>query len=136
MIMMTSVPVPAGSPAQRAAEAEAGALQARLVALRDMQALASWLEHRPQLGHDVFARGQPEAIGTAFEPAHQVDVVEVLWASLALFDDAAADLDEACHPAVVRLHDASTARARILWLLAATPESCPSSSSCRNPRRA
>jgi hypothetical protein len=85
--------------------------------------------------------------------AHQIDLAHVPVAPLveqlappcrapavvhrlALFDDAAADLDEACHPAVVRLHDASTARARILWLLAATPESCPSSSSCRNPRRA
>jgi segregation and condensation protein A len=125
VLLRSQLLLPAGSPAQRAAEAEAGALQARLVALRDMQALAGWLEHRPQLGHDVFARGQPEAIGTAFEPAHQVDVVEFLWASLALFDDAAADLDEAYRPVVVRLHDVNAARARILRLLAATPESMP-----------
>ena len=55
--------------------------------LQAAQALAAWLEHRPQLGHDVFARGQPELLGTAIETNHEVDVIEFLWACLALFDD-------------------------------------------------
>lgn len=45
--------------AQQNAEAEANTLQARLVALQEMQALAAWLIARPQLGQDVFARGAP-----------------------------------------------------------------------------
>ena len=58
--------------------------------LQAAQALARWLEHRPQLGQDVFARGQPELLGTALEAQHEVDVIEFLWACLALFDDGAA----------------------------------------------
>jgi hypothetical protein len=38
----------------------------------------------------VFARGQPELLGTVLEPAQQADVIEFLWPSLALFDDDAA----------------------------------------------
>ena len=37
----------------------AGQLRDRLVALQAAQALAAWLDQRPQLGHEVFARGQP-----------------------------------------------------------------------------
>src|SRR6202789_1781321 len=52
--------LPADAPAQQQAVAEADRFRGRLVALQDMQALALWLERRPQLGRDVFARGQPE----------------------------------------------------------------------------
>ena len=55
-----------------------------------MQTLATRLDRRPQLGRDVFARGQPELLGTVLEPAQQADVIEFLWPSLALFDDDAA----------------------------------------------
>jgi segregation and condensation protein A len=41
----------------------------RLAALEDMQALAAWLERRPLLGHDVFARGQPEVFGVSVAAA-------------------------------------------------------------------
>ena len=52
-----------------------------------MQALAIWLERQPQLGHDVFARGLPEVFGVSVEPTPDLDIIEFLWASLALFDD-------------------------------------------------
>jgi hypothetical protein len=39
-----------------------------------MRALASRLERRPQLGQEVFARGQPEIRRTAFTAAHQLNV--------------------------------------------------------------
>ena len=80
--------LPVDHPAHRAAKAEADQLRERLVSLREMQALASWLDRRPQLGCDVFARGQPELVGTTVETDYEVDVIEFLWAGLALFDDA------------------------------------------------
>ena len=54
--------LPADAPARQQAEAAADQLRDRLVALRAMQALAGWLERRPQLGRDVFARGRPEMV--------------------------------------------------------------------------
>ena len=41
-------------------EEAAGSLAARLQALASIRAAADWLAARPQLGQDVFARGQPE----------------------------------------------------------------------------
>ena len=87
LLLRSQLLLPADTPAQLAAAVEADRLRTRLGALQDAQALAGWLERRPQLGREVFARGQPELLGTAFESAHQVDVIEFLWASLALFDD-------------------------------------------------
>ena len=72
--------------------------------LQAAQALAAWLDHRPLLGHDVFARGQPELLGTAIETNHEVDVTEFLWACLALFDDDAEGLDATavyCRPGAI-----------------------------------
>jgi hypothetical protein len=87
--------LPADAPAQQEAAVEADALRGRLVALADTQALAGWLERRPQLGHDVFGRGQPEIFGVSVAAGQAVDVVEFLWASLALFDDDTAAADTA-----------------------------------------
>ena len=81
--------LPPDAPAQVAAAVEAARLRDRLLALRAAQGLAAWLAARPQLGHDVFARGAPEWVGTGLATAHQVDVVGFLWAAMALFDDAA-----------------------------------------------
>jgi len=83
-----------------------------------------WLEARPQLGHEVFARGQPELLGTAFESAHQVNVIEFLWASLALFDDAARDVDTGVvyHPPWHDLHSLLEAWQRILAMFATLPD--------------
>jgi segregation and condensation protein A len=49
--------LPADAPAQSDAAAEADQLRDRLVALQAVQALAAWLERRPQLGRDGFRRG-------------------------------------------------------------------------------
>jgi segregation and condensation protein A len=116
--------LPEEEPAQQSAAAEAADLRDRLVDLRAMQALARWLEDRPQIGRDVFARGQPEDFAAAISGEHQVDVVGFLWASLALFDDADDVVDTAVvyRPPRPVLHSALEARARILRLLAAAPE--------------
>jgi hypothetical protein len=62
--------LPVDHPAHRAAEAEADLLRERPVTLREMQALASGLDGRPQLGCDVFVRGLPGLVGTSIETAH------------------------------------------------------------------
>ena len=85
--LRTRLLLPADAAADQATAAEAAGLRTRLVALDDIQALAGWLERRPQLGHDVFSRGAPEVFGLSVEAGAAVDVIEFLWASLALFDE-------------------------------------------------
>ena len=116
--------LPADAPAQQEAAAEADVFRGRLVALEEIQALAGWLERRPQLGHDVFGRGQPEIFGVSVEAGQAVDVVEFLWASLALFDDdtAAADTATVYQARPFELYAVAEARERILQLLAEAPE--------------
>jgi len=91
VLLRSRLLLPADTAAQLAAEADAGDLRDRLLDLQAAQSLASWLERRPQLGQDVFARGQPEPIGSLSQSRQEVDVVTFLWACLALFDDGAAD---------------------------------------------
>ena len=119
--------LPVDHPAHRAAKAEADQLRERLVTLREMQALASWLDRRPQLGCDVFARGQPEVVGTTVETDYAVDVIEFLWAGLALFDaaDAATDTGSRYQPTWFDLHSVPEARDRILRLLGEAPDGGP-----------
>jgi segregation and condensation protein A len=116
--------LPANAPTQQEAAAEADQLRGQLVALEDMQALAGWLERRPQRGHDVFGRGQPELFGVSVAAGQAIDVVEFLWASLALFDDdtAAADTATVYQARPFELYAVAEARERILQLLAAAPE--------------
>ena len=80
--------LPADAPENQTATTEAGELRNRLAGLQAMQALALWLDRRPQLGRDVFARGAPEMRGMSVEASQAIDVVEFLWASMALFDAA------------------------------------------------
>ena len=95
-------------------------LRDRLVALQAAQALAAWLDQRPQLGHDVFARGQPELFGTSTAHRYEVDVIEFLWACAAQFDDDAAPVDIATvyRPSWHDLYSVLDARTHILRLLA------------------
>jgi segregation and condensation protein A len=125
-----------GDPAvQPQSEAQAVELRDRLFDLQAMQTLARWLDDRPQLGRDVFARGQPEDFAAALEAEHErgpiaqvrwgpVGVVEFLWASLALFDEEEDAVDTAAVYQPRRRHWYSIleARARILALLAQAPE--------------
>jgi segregation and condensation protein A len=113
--------LPADAPAQHDATTEADQLRGRLIELQAMQALAGWLDCRPQLGRDVFARGKPEVFGVSVELTPDLDIIEFLWASLALFDDGepAADTDAVYRPPRLALYRLAEARARILRLLAA-----------------
>src|SRR5271165_2230065 len=94
-------------------------LRDRLVALQAAQALAAWLDQRPQLGHDVFARGQPELFGTSTAHRYEVDVIEFLWACAAQFeDDTGADVTTVYQPPWRDLYSVLDARTHILRLLA------------------
>jgi segregation and condensation protein A len=120
--------LPADVLAQQDIVEEIGQVRDRLVALQEIQALAGWLEHRSHLGHDVFVRGQPEVFGVSVEAAQAIDVIEFLWASLALFDDDAGEADTASvyrpQPRL-ELYAVAPARERILQRLAETPEGGP-----------
>ena len=124
--------VPASPAQQRAAEAEAARLQGQLLALRELQALATWLRRRPQLGREVFARGRPEPLGLFTETQHQVNVIEFLWVSLALFDEDGAGADTASRyqPRLWDLHPVPEARDRILRLLGEAGEGARHPASC------
>ena len=52
--------LPPDSREAKAAQAEAEALRQQLLNRARMRGAADWLERRPQLGRDVFARGRPE----------------------------------------------------------------------------
>jgi segregation and condensation protein A len=118
--------LPADAPAQQAAAAAADQLRTRLAALEDMQALAGWLERRPQLGRDGFARGAPEFFGLSVEAGQAVDVIEFLWASLALFDDEAApETATSYRPRPFEPYPVAEARDRIRRRLGKAPDGAP-----------
>jgi segregation and condensation protein A len=116
--------LPAGALVQNEATAEADRLRERLAALEEIAALAHWLERRPQLGHQVFARGQPEVFGVSVDAVQAIDMVEFLWASLALFDDDNNQPDAASvyRPLPLELYAIAEARERIVRLLQQSPE--------------
>lgn len=117
--------LPAEAPALQVAQETAGRFRKRLTGLAEIQALAAWLDGRPQLGRDVFVRGQQlDNIDPTNETAPDIDVIEFLWASMALFGDGspAADISEAYRPPACALFSIPEARTRILQRLAGTPE--------------
>jgi segregation and condensation protein A len=127
VLLRSRLLLPADAMTQDTAKKEAAQLRHGLVKLVEVQAAAGWLETRQQLGRDVFNRGQPEWIGIDATTAHQVDVIEFLWASLALFDD---DLPGADTAATYRtvwldLHAITDARDRILRRMEDQQAPCP-----------
>ena len=119
--------LPAASPAEAAGDDGADQAPDREHALVAAQALAAWLDRRPQLGIDVFAHGQPDMVGTELEFRHELDVIEFLWACLAQFEDDADGIDTSTpyRPARLALWTALDARQRILQLLAETSDDAP-----------
>jgi hypothetical protein len=88
--------------------------------------LAGWLERRPQLGYDVFSRGQLEIFGNSVEAGQAIDVVEFIWERLALFDDeTAADTANVYRPLPFELYQVAEAPDRIMRLLAEAPDGAP-----------
>ena len=101
------------------AERDAATELRRLDDLAGLRAAAAWLGARPVLGQEVFARGAPDQLGVWLETDHGVDVVAFLWASLALFEDDADDVETEARyrPAPPALYTVAEARARILQIL-------------------
>jgi len=108
------------------ANREAAQLRRGLARLDAVQAMARWLDRQPRLGRDVFPRGRPELMGIGTTTLHQVDVIEFLWASLALFDDdlLGADTVASYRPVWLDLHAIPDARERILRRMADDPNPC------------
>lgn len=127
LLLRSRLLLAADAPAQQEAEETGDGLRARLLDLQAARTLANWLERRPQLGRDVFARGQPELLGTSVGLQHQIDVIEFLWASMGLFADGADDAETTAvyRPPRLDLWTALDARARILQLLAQAPDDAP-----------
>ncbi len=73
--------LPADEPEAKAALSQAEALRHQIVLRDEMRAAASWLERRPQLGRDVFARGRPEIAAAS----RTTDIADLLRACLTLF---------------------------------------------------
>jgi len=121
VLLRSRLLLPPATPAREAAQRQAGRLRGRLLGLEQAQALAAWLDQRPQLGRDVFGRGMPEGVAASRDVQPEVDVVEFLWACLALFENPAdrADMTSIYQPKQMALHSVADARARILRLLAA-----------------
>jgi segregation and condensation protein A len=118
--------LPAEPPARQSAAAPEQ-FGGRLVGLQAIQALAAWLDRRPQLGRDVFARGRPERLATPVEAGHEVDVIAFLWACLALFDAPTEGPDRAVvdRPRRREVHAVPEARERIRRLLDRAPDGGP-----------
>ena len=116
--------LPAEAPAHQAARDAMGRFREGLSGLAEIQALAAWLEDRPQLGRDVFGRGRHfDIIDPANEAAPDIDVIEFLWVSMALFGEAATgDVSDGYRPPVREVYSVSEARARILQRLSGTPD--------------
>jgi segregation and condensation protein A len=112
--------LPADAPAARAAAEEAEALRRQLLARAQMRLAADWLERRPQLGREVFARGMPE-----LNPAGRAgDLTELLRACLVALrvpEEQAAALRLKPPP----LWRASDALSRLRQLLGLLPDGSP-----------
>jgi len=80
------------------------------------QALAAWLDRRPHLGATCSLGETADEIDLFVEGRPEVDVIEFLWASMALFDDGGAgpDISESYRPRWRDLYSVAEARARIL----------------------
>jgi segregation and condensation protein A len=127
LLLRARLLLPADAPARREAQDHAERLRDRLRDLQAAQALASWLDHRPQLGRDVFPRGQPEPLGTHIGTRYEGDVIEFLWACLTQFDDGRprAESRAVYRPPWHALYAVLDARAHILRLLTEMPERAP-----------
>ncbi len=118
VLLRSRLLLPTDTQERRAGHAKAGELHDRLRELQLVQAGAAWLDARPQLGREVFARGRPELLGLSEASDWDVDVVEFLWAAMAQFEPAPGIEPLATYaPPRPDLHSVEEGRARILGRL-------------------
>src|SRR5208337_3923407 len=119
LLLRSRLLLPVEIPAPPDAAERADQLRDRRIARQAAQALAAWLDQRPQLGQEVFARGQPELLDMSTAHHDEVDVIEFLWACAAQFeDDTGADITTIYQPPWRDLYSVLDARTHILRLLA------------------
>jgi segregation and condensation protein A len=113
--------LPADSREAKAAQAEAEALRQQLLNRARMRSAADWLERRPQLGRDVFARGRPELV---LSGGGAGDLTELLRACLVALrvPEAVAETYRPRPPPLWRVTDAL---ARLDTLLGELPDGSP-----------
>jgi segregation and condensation protein A len=111
--------LPATAPDARAATAEAEALRRQLIGRAEIEAAATWLVQRAQLGQDVFRRGQLQSNADA--TTHSGDLTDLLRACLPVLrvpEAQAATL----RPRPPPLWTASDAIRQMMQLLAELPD--------------
>jgi segregation and condensation protein A len=111
--------LPTDAPEAKAAQAEAEALWRQVLEADAMRRAARWLEHRPQLGREVFGRGGPAA-APATRGRRGADLIELFQACLLVLrvpEEAEAEWRH--RPPFWRVADAV---ARITRLLAEQPD--------------
>ena len=116
--------LPEGSREGEEARREAEALRRRLADREFVRRLADWLERRPRLGRDVFARGaaeEPEGADRGAVPA--ADTAALLRACLAVLERP--DRGGSWRPAPLPLWRVPDALARLRRMLPAIPEGAP-----------
>jgi len=117
-LLRSQMLLPPGSPEAQRAQDAAEALRRDFAGRAAIQAAADWLERRPQLGRDVFARGGDA--DAAADRAHSADITDLLRACLvALRVPEQADAYQLHRPPFWRVTDAL---ARIARLLEVRPE--------------
>lgn len=107
----------------RAARHEAEALRGHLVERARLRAAVAWLDARPQLGRDVFAREMPrsdEGLAPGHDPARIADLTALLRACLVAL--AAPGRQDAYRPVAPTLWNIQDALARVRRLLGERPD--------------
>jgi segregation and condensation protein A len=112
--------LPSGSGAAEEGEAAAEVLAARLRDLQAMRVAAAWMQARPQLGQDVFARGLAEELTETDRSRLLLDVSGLMRAYLAALRRGTRH--KQYRPAQVNLWSVKDALARLAVLVGSLPD--------------
>ena len=115
--------LPADTEEAEQARREAEALRRKLADRAFVRRLADWLERRPQLNRDVFARGAAEEPETTDRATPAADTAALLRACLAVLERP--DRGGSWRPPPLLLWRVPDALARLRRMLPATPEGAP-----------
>jgi segregation and condensation protein A len=112
--------LPAGTEAAEEGEQAGEILAARLRDLQAMRAAALWLGERPQLGRDVFARGEPEDLTAVDRSRLALDMAGLVRAYLSALRRAAGR--ETYKPRPLSLWSVKEALQRLASLVGSLPD--------------
>ncbi|MEO8715389.1 MAG: ScpA family protein [Acetobacteraceae bacterium] len=112
--------VPDNPEAIEEGETAAGALAERLAILQGVRAAAAWLDARPQLGREVFARGAPEDLVEIDRTRLRLDLPSLMRAYIAAVQRAASS--RAYRPRPLTIWTVQDALARLIRLLGVGPD--------------